>query len=246
LEARLNAKDTRLREWVPKALVQPVEPLFMEEPAMLVSKSGLPHVSVIVNFDPQDPSSARLQDRDVESLVTILRRIGRDPRIQMSIIACSLDAQQIFYQEDASPIHLPALGQALQSVKFGMVDAKRLASGNSPGDFASDLIREHLKMEKPDALIVLGRKQAGGARMSKESLDSLEDSTTPSFYFSYNANQQPPLAQDPISSIIKRLRGLEYRLDRPKDLFNAWSEVILRIVGTKRTQTSMAVKADTR
>jgi hypothetical protein len=199
-----------------------------------------------VNFDPQVPSSARLEDRDVESLVTILRRIGRDPRVQTSIIACSLEAQQIFYQEDKSPIDLPALGEALKSVKFGMVDAKRLASSNRPGDFESDLIREQLKTEKPDALIVLGRKQAGGAKVSKESLDSLENSSTPSFYFSYNGDQQPPLAQDPISSIIKRLRGLEYRLDRPKDLFNAWSEVMLKIVHTKRdTQTSMAVKAGT-
>ncbi len=245
LEPRLNSKDTRLREWIPKASVQPIEPLFTDDPPVEpASKSGLPHVSVIVNFDPQDPSSTQLEDRDVESLVTILRRIGRDPRVQTSIIACSLETQQIFYQEDKSPIHLPALGEALKSVKFGMVDAKRLASGNSPGDFASDLIREHIKLEKPDALIVLGRKQASGAKVSKESLDALEDSTTPSFYFSYNTARQPPLAQDPISSIIKRLRGLEYRLDRPKDLFNAWSEVILRIVQTKRdTQTSMAMKA---
>jgi hypothetical protein len=247
LEARLNSKDTQVREWVPKALVQPVVPLFTEEPAILGSKSGLPHVSIIVNFAPPDHSAVKLEDRDVENLVTILRRIGSDPRIQSSIIACSLETQKIFYREDANTIDMPALGQALKSLKFGLVDAKRLASGVGPGEFAGDLIGEHLKIEKPDALIVLGHKEAAGAKVSRQSLDSLENPGTPVFYFSYSSEQLPAVTQDPISSIIKKLRGLEYRLDRPRDLFNAWSEAILRIEKTKQnTQTSRAMKEDTR
>ncbi len=87
-----------------------------------------------MNFDPPDHSSARLEDRDVENLVTILRRIGGDPRIQSSILACSLEAQKIFYQDNTSTIDLPAFGQALKSAKFGLVDAKRLASGVGPGN----------------------------------------------------------------------------------------------------------------
>jgi hypothetical protein len=248
LETRLNSKDTQLREWVPKALVQAVEPLFTDEPPVIIaSKSGLPHVSIIVNFDPPDHSSVQLKDRDVESLVTILRRIGQDPRIQSSIIACSLAAQQIFYQEDTGTIDLPALGQAIKSLKFGLVDAKRLASGVGPGEFAGDLIRERLKTEKPDALIVLARKEPAGIKVSKQSLDSLENPGTPVFYFSYSSEQLPARTQDPISSIIKKLRGLEYRLDRPRDLFNAWSEVVLRMTRTKQNaQISTAVKEDTR
>ncbi len=102
-------------------------------------------------------------------------------------------------------------------------------------------------MERPDALIVLGRKEAEGAKVSKQALESLENPGTPVFYFSYSSEQLPALTQDPISSITKRLRGLEYRLDRPRDLFNAWSEVIQRIERTKQnTQTSAAMKEGSR
>ncbi len=248
VETRLNFKDTQLREWVPKALVQPIEPLFTEEPpAILASKSGLPHVTIMVNFDPPDHSSVQLKDRDVENLVSILRRIGRDPRIQSSIFASSLTAHQNFYQEDTGTIDLPALGQALRSLKFGLVDAKRLALGVGPGEFAGDLIRERLKIEKTDALIVLGHKAAEGAKVSKLSLDLLENPGTQVFYFGYSSERLPARTQDPISSIIKKLRGLEYRLDQPRDLFNAWSEVVSRIESTKRnTQTSTAKREDIR
>lgn len=248
LETRLNSKDSQLRQWIPKARIQPVEPVFAEAPAVMrAPEAGLPRVSIIVNFDPPDPSAIRLNERDIESLVTILRRIGGDPRIEMnSIIACSLETQQAFYrQEDPSRIFLPALGEALKSLKLGMVDAKRLTSTHGPAEFATDLIREHLTKEKPDALILLGHKTGWQAAVSSEALKSFENPGTLAFYLSYNSEQQAGLSRDPISSIVKRLRGVEYGINRPKDLFNAWSEVVSRIARSKQAaQASTAPKAD--
>jgi hypothetical protein len=83
-------------------------------------------------------------------------------------------------------------------------------------------------------LIVLSRKAGWEKGVSREALESFDNPGAPAFYLSYNAEQQPILSRDPISSIIKRLRGFEYAIRRPKDLFNAWSDVIARIVRTKQ------------
>jgi hypothetical protein len=250
LETKLNSKDSQLRPWIPQALVQPLTPLFAEEPPVSrAPEGGLPHVSLIVNFDPPDPSSARLDERDLEGLVGTLRRIARDPRIgTYSIIACSLETQQVFYtEENTSRIDLPALGDALGSLKLGTVDAKRLASTNGPGQFATDLIREHLRKEKSDALVVLGRKSGRETGIPREAMDSLDKPNTLAFYLSYSAEQQSNLWRDPISTIVKHLRGVEYNINRPKDLFNAWSDVVSRIVQTKQTpQVSLAATAAAR
>jgi hypothetical protein len=237
VETKLNSKDSPLRQWTPQALVQPLRPPFTEEsPVIPAPESGLPRVNIIMNFDPPDSSGARLDEHDLESLVAILCRIVGDPRIEThSILAFSLQTQQVIYhQEDASSIHLAALGEAVKSLKFGVVDAKQLTSANGPAQFATDLFREHLRDEDPDALIVLGRKAGWEKGVSREALGSFDKPGAPAFYLSYNAEQQPILSRDPISSIIKRLRGFEYAIRRPKDLFNAWSDVIARIVRTKQ------------
>ena len=252
VETRLSSKDVHLREGIPKTLVQPVEQFFAGEPLVLrVPDRRLPHVSIVVSFDPPDPSSALLDERDVASLVAALRHIRRDPRIETSsIIACSLEAQQIlFQQDDSSRMDMQALGEALEGLKLGVVDAKRLAASDGPGQFATDLIREHLKKEKPDALVVLGRKPGWGTRVSRQALESLGNPDIPVFYLSYTEELQTGLSpsRDILSSIVKRLRGWEFQIRQPKDFFNAWSKVVSRIVPTKQGgEASLAGQAGAR
>ncbi len=245
LETKVNPKESQLRQWISQALVRPPSPPFADEPPVTrTPEFDLPHVSIIVNFDPTDPSAARLDERDLETLMATLRRIRRDPRIETySFIACSLEIQQVVYQqEDVSAIDIPALGEALMSLKFGIVDAKQLTANNGPAQFATDLIREHLRTEKPDALVVLGRKAGWKTRVSREALESFEKLGIPAYYFSYNADQQLSRSRDPISSIVKGLGGLEYAINRPKDFFDAWSDVVDRIVRAKRAESSIAVQ----
>jgi len=249
LETKLKSKDSQMRQWIPQALVQPSKQLFAEEPPVVrAPEIGLPRVSIIVTFDPSDPSGARLDDRDLESLVPILRRIGCDPRIETySIIACSLASQQVIYREkNPGVIHFSALREALRSLKLGIVDAKRLASTGSPAQFATDLIGEHLKKENPDALVVLGRKGDWDTRISREALESFERPGTPAYYLSYTAEQPFKVSRDPIRRVIKRLHGFEYGISRPKDLFNAWSDVVSRIVRAKQAaQVAIAANSGT-
>jgi len=127
------------------------------------------------------------------------------------------------------------LGEALRSLKLGIVDAKRLTSTSDPAQFATNLISEHLRKENPDALVVLGRKAGWDTRVSHESQESLEEPGIPAFYLSYNSEQSWTTSWDPISRIMKHLRGFEYYISRPKDFFNAWSDVVSRIVRTKQS-----------
>lgn len=238
VESKVNPKDVLLREWIPTATVAPLEPIFAEAPPVIRERDRpLPQISIIVSFDPPNPSSVRLDDRDLESLVTILRRTESDPRVETcSIIVCSLASQQILYQQKgAGRLYIPALGEALKSLKLGVIDAKRPAASNNPGQFAADLIREHMRTDSPDALVVIGRKATGeNPGVSRSALESLQSSSIPAFYLSYDAGRPPSFSRDLLSSIVKRLRGIEYRIVQPKDLFNAWSAVVSRLVHTKQ------------
>src|SRR6185436_706213 len=211
-------------------------PLFEPEPPVIrAPENGSPRFSFIVNFDSSNPSAALIDDRGLYGLLAILRRIGRDPRVEpYSIVICSLETQQVVYrQENMGGIDLPALGLALASAKLGTVDAKRLVSTSGPAQFAADLIREQLSKEDTDALIVLGPKGGAESKVSSQVLESFDKLGKPAFYLSYDTGQRLSLWRDPISSIMKHLRGLEYGINRPKDFFNAWSDVVTRIVRAK-------------
>jgi hypothetical protein len=246
LEAKLNSKDSQLRPWIPRALVQLLRPLFASEPPLMrVPGNGSPRFSIIVNY----PSAALIGDHGLYGLLAILRQMGRDLRIQpYSIIICSFETQQVVYRQgnEGGGIDLPALGEALQSAKLGTVDAKRLVSTRSPAQFAADLIRQQLEEDKSDALVVLGPKEGSETTVPRESLESFDKLGKPAFYLSYVTGQVGPW-RDPISSIMKHLRGFEYRIDRPKDFFNAWSDVVTRIVRTEQVPpASISATAATR
>jgi len=247
LEAKLDSKDSQLRQWIPQTLIQPSRPLFAAEPPVIRAREkGSPRFSIIVNFDPSDPSAALIDEPGLYSLLAIVRRMGRDPRVEpCSIIICSLATEQIVYQqENKDSIDLPALGAALASVKLGTVDAKRLVSTHGPAQFAADLIRGQLSRENIDALIVLGPKGGSETKVSRAALESLDKTGKPAFYLSYDTKSQLNLWRDPISSIMKRLHGFEYGINRPKDFFNAWSDVVSRIVQTKHApQVSVVTTA---
>jgi len=236
LEVKLNSKDSQLREWIPQALVDLRKPLFAAEPPMTRGpESPALRLSIIVNFDPSDPFAALIDDPGLYGLVAILRRMGRDPRIEpYSLLICSLENQQVVYErESQNGIDLPALGEALRSLKLGTVDAKRLASSKGPAQFASDLIRAELRKESTEAMVMLGPKGGSQIPVSREALESFDKSGKPAFYLSYYTGQNLRPTRDPISSIMKHLRGLEYSINRPKDFFNAWSDIVTRLVRTK-------------
>jgi hypothetical protein len=219
---------------------------FKEEPPVERAQADPPlNVKVMVNFAPQNALSATLQPLDTNALISILRNMAREPRIgKFSIVAFNMQEQRVIYrQEGASQIDFPALGEALHSISLGTVDLKRLQK-HGDTEFLTNLISHEIKdtPEKPDAVIIAGPKVMLDDSVSQESLKQIGELNYPVFYMNYNLNPQAVPWRDAIGNAVKYLKGAEFTITRPRDLFFAWSEIIGRIVKFKfgRTATTTA------
>ena len=238
-EASLGPRDKQMELNIASAAVTPSdhEP-FRQEPPVEREPSKTPlNVKVMVNFAPQDASAATLQPVDTTALLSILRSIAREPRIgSFSVVAYNLQEQRVIYrQERASQIDFPSLGKALNSLNLGTVDLKRLTQKHGDSEFLGQLITVEVKeaKDKPDAVIFAGPKVVVDDSISLETLKQLGDVKYPVFYMNYNLNPQANPWRDAIGNAVRYLKGVEYTISRPRDLFFAWNEIIGRIVKSK-------------
>lgn len=236
-EATLPAKDSNLALEIPPSQVQAIdkEPFREEPPVAKAAQEGPLNVKVMVNFAPQNAQSATLQPLDVNALVSILRNISREPRIStFSIVAFNMQERRVIYRQDkTSSIDFPALGDALNSLNLGTVDLKRLSQKNGETDFLANLITEEMKKDQPDAVIFASPKVMLENNVSQDSLKQLGDVEYPVFYMNYNLNPQANPWRDAIGNAVKKLKGFEYTISRPRDLGNAWTDIMSRIVKLK-------------
>jgi hypothetical protein len=202
------------------------------------------NVKVIVNFAPQDSLSATLQPMDTRALLSILRNMAREPRItRFSVVAFNLQEQRVIYrQESAAQIDFPALGEALRSLNLGTVDVKRLAQKHGDAEFLTSFITQEVSgsKEQPDAVIIAGPKVTIEGGLPLESFKEVGDLKFPVFYMNYNVNPQANPWRDAIGTAVKTLKGAEFTISRPRDLFFAWTEIIGRIVKLKLGKTATA------
>jgi hypothetical protein len=188
---------------------------------------------VIVNFAPQDSDSATLQPLDMNALVSILRSIAREPRIgKFSVVAFNVKEERVLYrQQDAQQIDFPALGSAVGSLSLGTVDVKRLSQKRGETEFLNNLIADELNTpDHPDAVIFAGPKVMLDDGVSAESLRKVADVEYPIFYMNYNLRPQAVPWRDAIGNAVKFLKGSEYTISRPRDLWYAWEDIMSRIV----------------
>jgi hypothetical protein len=238
VDAALPNRDSQLALEIAPGTIQATdkEPFREEPPVARTDHDGPLNVKVMVNFAPQNSHSATLQPLDVNALVSILRSIAREPRIgKFSVVAFNMQEQRVIYrQENTSRIDFPALGDALNSLNLGTVDLKRLSQKNGETDFLANLITDEMKAkDQPDAVIFASPKVMLDANIPQDSLKQLADVDYPVFYMNYNLNPQANPWRDAIGNAVKKLKGFEYTISRPRDLGNAWSEIISRIVKLK-------------
>jgi hypothetical protein len=242
-EATLPVKDKQVALDIAPDVVEPAdsEPFKQEPPVEREQQDGPLNVKVMVNFAPQDSQSATLQPIDTNALLSILRSIAREPRIsKFSIVAFNMQEQRVLYrQEAASQIDFPALGQALAKLNLGTVDLKRLSQKHGDTEFLAGFITQEIKDEKeqPDAVIFAGPKVMLENAVPQDALKQLGDVKFPVFYMNYNLNPQANPWRDAIGNAVRYLKGAEYTISRPRDLFFAWSEIIGRIVKSKFGRT---------
>jgi hypothetical protein len=243
-EANLPAKDKQIAlEMGPGAIRRSQDEQFTEDPPVerAPAVAGPPlNIKVLVNFAPQNFDSPTLRPLDTVALVSILRRISREPQFgKFSLVAFNIQEQRVLYRQSSSErIDFPALGQALQSMKLGTVDLKRLAQKHGDTDFLTDLIKKEMSAEDhPDALVFAGPKIMLDAAVSQETLNPIAtDVDYPVFYMNYNLNPQAVPWKDSISRAVKVFRGTEYTISRPRDLWFSVTEMVSRIVKSRHSK----------
>ena len=243
IEAALPKNDKQMALDIQPLVIRAsdAEPFKQEPPIQRDDKDKPLNVKVMVNFAPQDAGSAALKPLDTNALISILRSIAREPRIgRFSIIAFNMQEQRVIYkQEDASQIDFPALGNALKSLNLGTVDLKRLSDKHGDTDFLANLLKSEVKdsKEQPDAVIFAGPKVMLDNQISPETMKQLSDVKFPVFYMNYNLNPQVNPWRDAIGNCVRYLKGVEFTISRPRDLFFAWSDIMGRIVKFKFGRT---------
>jgi hypothetical protein len=245
-EATLPPRDKQMALDIAAGAVQATDPeLFKQEPPILRQQKPAPlNVKVMMNFAPQDSNAAALQPLDTRALLSMLRSISREPRIcKFSIVAYNMQQQKVIYRQDDAPqIDFPALGQAIKALHLGTVDLKHLTQKHSDTDFLTQLITSEMKDPKDslDALIFAGPKVMLDDGVAPETLKQLSDVKFPIFYMNYNANPQMNPWRDAIGTAVRFLKGVEYTISRPRDLFFAWTEIMGRIVKSKQGRSATA------
>jgi hypothetical protein len=243
VEATLPPKDKQIVMEITPNAVQPIdhEPFKQEAPVGREQRDGPLNVKVMINFAPQDSQSVTLQPLDTNALISILRNIARDPRIaKFSIVAYNMQEQRVIYRQDAAAqIDFPAIGDSLKSLNLGTVDLKHLSQKHGDTEFLGSLITKEMKEEKdqPDAVIFAGPKVMLETSLTADTLKQLGEVKVPVFYMNYNLNPTVNPWRDAIGTTVKYLKGAEYTISRPRDLFFAWSEIMGRIVKFKFGRT---------
>ena len=242
-EAVLSDRDKEIQPAISAGAVERAEyEQFNEEPPVERAPGKPLNIKILVNFAPQNASLSSLRPIDTLALVTVLRRLSRQPQFgKFSVVAFNVQEQRVLYrQSSAERIDFPALGRAIQEVQPGKVDLKQLSQKHGEVSFLSDLIKKEIANDHPDALIFVGPKVLLDDSVPEEELKPLaSDVTYPVFYMNYNLNPQAIPWKDAIEKAIRNFRGTEFSISRPRDLWFAVSEVVSRIVKSNQAGNSL-------
>lgn len=240
--ASLPAKDQAIRMPIAASTVEASDLEFFkdEPPVTRIQGPDTVKVKVLLNFAPQKASAASMAPIDTSALVSILRNISREPKIyKFSVVAFNMTDQKVVYRkEDMDQINFPELGKALTGVKLGIVNYKNLTDKRSETEFLTKLIQNELGNNSTDAVIFAGPKVMLDHPMPAESFQDISDISYPVFYMNYILTPQQTPWRDSIGNVVKRLKGVEYTISRPRDLWNAWSDIMGRIAKTKLVTTA--------
>jgi hypothetical protein len=243
VESTLPAKDKQVALDLRRGEIRASErEQFKDEPPIQRAADEAPlNVKVLVNFAPQNAKAATLQPVDTSALTAILRNISREPRIgKFTLVAFNLQEHRVVYRQDnAEKIDFPALGEALDSISLGTVDLKRLGEKHGEAEFLSKLIQDEIGASShPDAVVFAGPKALLDESVPAESLKEIGEIGYPVFYMNYNLYPQSVPWNDAIGKAVKFLKGYEYTISKPRDLWFAVTEMVSRIVKTKQGRRS--------
>ena len=239
LEARPDDDSRDLPLTIPpNTVAQRPQAAFTEQPpvARVVGERQL-YVKILVNFSPANPREATLKPWDIDAIVSILHGVAREPQIgRFSLVAFNMQEERVIYREDyVERIDFPALGEAVESIKLGRVDYRKLQDPQSDTRFLTALLTENLGPQDPapDAIVIAGPKLMLEKRVAPETLKQAGRASCPIFYLNYNFNPRTNPWRDAIGTALRVYRGLEYTITLPRDLGVALTDMMVRVVGGK-------------
>ena len=101
-EALLPAKDKQIELALPPSSIQRAEfEQFTEDPPVERTQGAEPlNIKILVNFGPQNPNAPMLRSADTTALVTMLRRLSREPQFgKFSLVAFNMQEQRVLYRQ---------------------------------------------------------------------------------------------------------------------------------------------------
>ena len=201
------------------------------------------NVKVLINFAPQNAKVGDSASRLIRARLTaILRNISRDPRIgKFTIVAFNLQEHRVVYRQDnAEKIDFPALGRGtgIHQPGHGRPEAAWREERRDGISHQVDSRRKSRPPTKPDAVVFAGPKALLEESVPAESLRQIGDLGYPVFYMNYNLYPQAVPWNDAIGKAVKFLKGYEYTISKPRDLWFAVTEMVSRIVKTKQGRRS--------
>jgi hypothetical protein len=241
-----RGKDRPVTLWVRPGMVKPAapRPFIAEDPVERASDHPL-SVLVLLHVAPQMEGAAALQSEEAAVLLSTVRSIAREPRIgAFSLVGFNIERHEVIYrQENAPDIDFPSLGEAVERLHLGTVTVEQLKQKEDGGaPFIADMLAGELSTSRPDAIIFVGPKGKGPAGAVRDSVKKLGAPDCPVFYLNYSVG--PPAFQwgDVIDNVVKFWKGSEYTIEKPRDVYLAWADVMSRILRNK-TESGIEVNS---
>ena len=245
-EASLGPKEQNLTPSLTPGAIEPAASEdFHEDPPIRREPEAQLRVRILLNFAPQNALSAVVRPVDTGAMISILRGLSHDPRIgRFSLVAFNMQEQKVIYhQDDSSRIDFPALGRALQSIHLGTVAVNQLVEKHSDTEFLASLLKEEVAPgpETPDAMIIAGPKVMLDADVPASALKAAATAAFPIFYLNYNRDPQSIPWRDTISKAVRSLRGSEYTITEPRDLYSAVNDIVSRVVKSRNERSASSI-----
>ena len=235
VSAQLRGKDKQIELVLPPGTAAAeAAGVFSAETAQKRNETAPLRVNILWHIAPRAGGAVTPPESEIASGISILRRIAREPRVgAYSLTAFSLESNEIvFHSDDAPQIDFPALGAAIRRVQFGAVGVNSLLQKDSSAALFHTML-DPIQKSPPDVLIFVGPKAAEETGWNG-ALRRLVEPRCPIYYLTYNPDSTGPFWGDPIGSLVKLWRGVEYTIGKPRDLFEDWNEVMSRIARPSR------------
>ena len=226
VEAKLSKKDRGMPMALGPGEVAPsVVFLFRDEMSV---RGGLAdkklRIKLLVSMDVRRRRQVTIRLWQYSRLIAILRSLSRNPSlVEFSVIAFSLEDQQILYQQDyAHSINFPALGEGLGGLTPATVNFDELGKTKEQ-EFLASLLAEQLGDDREaDAYVFVGSDMRVGKKIPRETLAPLTQPGAPVFYL--NSTRHPWRGM--LGNAVKTLNGTEYKIRLPREVADAVTKMV--------------------